>query len=143
VSPRSSSGGGSGEGTRRAASAPARTRGLSKDERLLRRGEYRRASARGARRISPHFIVYLAHNQLGRRRLGITASRKVGTAVVRNRIKRLIREYFRMSKDRLPPSRDYVIIAKRALGAMTLGQVSRELDRAIGASAAARRGEDG
>ncbi|MDP3939213.1 MAG: ribonuclease P protein component [Deltaproteobacteria bacterium] len=142
MSPRSSTNGVSAEPPGRGAKSRARKHGLPKDERLLLSGDYRRASARGARRTSPHFIVYLAHNQLGRRRLGITASRKVGNAVVRNRIKRLLREYFRTAKDRLPPSRDFVIIAKRALGPMTQREVSREMDRALGALRGDPRDDD-
>lgn len=106
-------------------------RGLPKDERLLLRGEFKRASAVGARLRSPHFIVYLANNQLGRRRLGITVSRKVGNAVVRNRVKRMVREYFREARERLPDSRDYVVIARKGAGPMSLGEIRQELDRAI------------
>jgi ribonuclease P protein component len=103
-----------------------------KEERLLLRPEYRRATAHGNRRTSAHFVVYLASNNIGRPRLGITASRKVGKAVVRNRVKRLIREYFRVSKHCLPPSRDVVVIARKADAEMRLQEVMRELDRVIG-----------
>ena len=113
-------------------------RGLPKDERLLLRGEFKRASAVGARRRSPHFIVYLANNQIGRRRLGITVSRKVGNAVVRNRVKRVVREYFREARERLPDSKDYVVIARRGAGLMSLAEIGRELDRAIIAGRAKR-----
>ncbi len=102
------------------------------EERLLRRPEFRRATAHGSRRTSAHFVVYLAPNNLGRPRLGITTSRKVGKAVVRNRVKRLVREYFRMSKHRLPPARDLLVIARKADAAMKLEEVMRELDRVIG-----------
>jgi ribonuclease P protein component len=83
-------------------------------------------------------VIYLARNQFGRRRLGITVSRKVGDAVVRNRIKRLVREYFRVSKEHLPPSRDVLVIARKADPAMKLADLARELDRAIGVRSAGR-----
>ena len=120
-----------GAGSDRTPAGVKQGRGLAKDERLLLRSEFKRASAAGARLRSPHFIVYLANNQLGRRRLGITVSRKVGNAVVRNRVKRIVREYFRAARERLPDSRDYVVIARRGAGPMSLGEIGRELDKAI------------
>jgi len=129
VSPRSSNRDGAGRD--QTPGGVKQGRGLPKDERLLLRGEFKRASAVGARMRSPHFIVYLANNQLGRRRLGITVSRKVGNAVVRNRVKRIVREYFRSARERLPDSRDYVVIARRGAGPMSLSEVGQELDKAI------------
>jgi len=85
--------------------------------------------------VSDHFIVYLSRNNLGRPRLGITASRRVGTAVVRNRIKRLVREYFRGSRDRLPPSDDVLVIARKADSRMKLTDLARELDRVMSVAA--------
>lgn len=111
---------------------PAGSHRFGKEDRLLLRPEFRRAAATGTRRVSEHFVVYLSRNKLGRPRLGITASRKVGGAVVRNRIKRLVREYFRGSQDRLPASRDVLVIARKADPAMKLADVTRELDRVIG-----------
>jgi ribonuclease P protein component len=105
---------------------------FGKEDRLLLRPEFRRAAAEGSRRVSDHFIVYISRNKLGRPRLGITASRKVGTAVVRNRVKRLVREYFRTSRDRLPASRDILVIARKTESEMKLADLARELDRLIG-----------
>jgi len=61
-----------------------------------------------------------------RQRLGITASRKVGNAVQRNRAKRLLREAFRCVRSELPSGLDLVVIVRQGIGARTLADVVTE-----------------
>ena len=65
----------------------------------------------------------------GARRIGITVSKKVGIAVVRNRIKRLVREVYRQSRERFPPGMDVVLVAKRGAEALDYATVVQELDK--------------
>jgi ribonuclease P protein component len=60
----------------------------------------------------------------GAARLGVTVSRRVGGSVVRSRVKRRIREWFRVERAKLPADRDVVVIARA--GAATLGRVDAE-----------------
>jgi ribonuclease P protein component len=73
---------------------------LLPEERLRRRADYLRAYRTGRRRHGAMAILYFVPNQLGHPRIGITASRKVGPAVVRHRIRRRIKEIYRRWKDR-------------------------------------------
>lgn len=57
-------------------------------------------------------VVYAAHNTLGHPRIGLSVSRKVGNAVVRNRCRRLFREAFRLEREALPPGVDLVLIPR-------------------------------
>lgn len=86
----------------------------------------------GGRIGSSNFIAILGNNESGTTRLGIAVSKKVGNSVTRNRIKRLVREFFRHRKESLPDSKDIVIIAKRDVSLMKYQDVCTELDRLFG-----------
>jgi ribonuclease P protein component len=108
---------------------------------LHRRSEYLRAQRVGLRRQTPHFVIYAAHAQDNSRvRLGVTVSRKTGGAVVRNRIKRRVRECFRRHlRPTLTVGTDMVVIARAGAGALDSAQLCGELRSAI--TTLARRSE--
>ena len=60
-------------------------------------------------------------------RLGITASRKIGNAVTRNRCKRIVREVFRRNKDLFPQGADVVVIVKQNMVNKGYHEVRKEL----------------
>jgi ribonuclease P protein component len=66
-------------------------------------------------------------------RLGITASRKIGGAVQRNRAKRLVRAAFRETKELFPAGIDLVVIVRKPLESLRLADVVEEWRRAAGA----------
>ena len=113
--------------------APGSGERLLPQERLRRRADYLRSYRTGRRRHGALAIVYFAPNQLGHPRLGITASRKVGPAVVRQRLKRRIREIYRRWEDRgtLPPL-DLVVHLKTEAGTASFHSLQAELLRLLG-----------
>jgi ribonuclease P protein component len=87
--------------------------------------------ARHGRRIaSRDFVVLVARGDRPNesRRLGITVSRKVGNAVVRNRVKRCVRNWFRTSRDQLAPGADVVVIARRGASELSGTGIAARLD---------------
>ena len=86
------------------------------------------------------FLVVWRENTCSMARLGITASKKIGCAVVRNRVKRFLREIFRHNR-MLLDAVDMNIIARRESAQMDYFEVQRELNKAfrlIGASTCSR-----
>ena len=81
--------------------------------RIVRGTEYRALYESGRKLHSGSFVLFGRENRLEHHRLGITVSRRVGGAVVRNRIKRLLREVFRTSRVEIPHHFDFVVNAKR------------------------------
>jgi ribonuclease P protein component len=82
-------------------------------ERLRRRADYLRCYRTGRRRQGSLALLYFVPNPLGHPRIGITASRKVGPAFVRHRIKRRIKEIYRRWNERGNlPALDFVIHLK-------------------------------
>ncbi len=106
------------------------TASFTQADRLRRRSEYLRVQAQGKRIYSRHFGVTLAPTETLGPRLGLVVTRRFGKAVRRNRMKRLLREFFRRHKGRLP-SRDLVIMAKKGAEALNYDQVAEELGRLL------------
>ncbi len=82
---------------------------------------------------TPHFVLVLAPGPArdGSARLGITASRRIGGAVQRNRAKRLIRAAFGVTRSLWLPGVDLVVIVKKPLGGLKLAEVIREWEDAL------------
>lgn len=78
---------------------------------LDQNGQFRRLYQRGKSVVTPTMVVYATPNRQGFCRLGITAGKKVGGAVERNRAKRRIRELFRLEQPRLK-GYDFCIVAR-------------------------------
>jgi ribonuclease P protein component len=83
-----------------------------KQLRLRTAAEFARVYERRCRASDHLLLVFVADNDLGHPRIGLSVSRKVGNAVVRNRWKRLIREAFRLSRPQLPQGLDLIVIPR-------------------------------
>ncbi len=105
--------------------------GLPKAKRIRRRVEFLRLERVGRRRPGMYFVVITAPRQGGASRLGITASRRVGGAVVRNRVKRLVREFFRRHEQRITPAQDVLVIARPRAADAGYADVKCELGAAL------------
>ena len=87
--------------------------GLSLNERIRRRPEFRQVYEKGTRVHGRYCTIFVLPNSQGVGRLGIAATKKLGGAVQRNRAKRLIREIFRRNK--IAPGFDVVVVPRREL----------------------------
>ena len=103
---------------------------FGKEERIRRRADFLRISRDGAKHQTRHFRLSMCPNSLPHRRLGITVGKHVGTAVKRNRVKRLLREFFRRHKACLPAG-DIIIMAKKGAAELGYHQVEEELGRLL------------
>lgn len=110
---------------------PSANQGLPKAKRIRRRVEFLKVERVGRRRAGTCFVVIVNPRPSGNSRLGITASRRVGGAVVRNRVKRLVREFFRRHEQRIVPAQDVLVIAKPQAAEASYANVKRELSAAL------------
>ena len=108
---------------------------FQRTDKIRKRKEYQIVSKNGGRWYTRSFVIVKAENEVNKARLGVSVSKKAGGAVKRNRIKRLIRESFRLCKNRIVDSQDIVVIAKKGIShSLTLGDVCQELESHLLAS---------
>lgn len=91
---------------------------FSKASRILNRKEFQRLAETGRRVKNRHFTVLFSPGISGAGRLGLTVSKKTGNAVLRNRIKRYIREYYRTNKYKFRYGWDINVIARSGAGSL-------------------------
>ena len=103
---------------------------FTRHERLLKRGDFLRLSSQGQKVHTSNFLILWQEPPVPSVRIGITVSGKVGNAVTRNRLKRLVREFYRQNKG-LFLLADYNIIAKQGAARLEFSEVSQELSRAL------------
>ena len=102
---------------------------LPKTERLRKRAQFLTLSKQGKKVYTDCFIAIVHDSTAQNNRLGITVSKKVGNAVRRNRIKRLVREYFRTSRTNISGPKDINIIARKGLTSLSNKQILEKLDK--------------
>jgi ribonuclease P protein component len=101
---------------------------LQQEYRLKRRNDFRRVFRAGESFANRQFVVYVfPRTEPGPTRIGISVSKKVGKAVVRNRIKRLIKEVTRHWIPVLKPQTDIVVIARVSAKDLDYHQVKSSL----------------
>jgi ribonuclease P protein component len=100
--------------------------------RLRKRHEFVALQRHGQRYGAPHFVVITRALAGAPPRLGVTTSRKVGSAPERNRVRRLVREFFRRHRAALDPPRAVLVIARPGAAAIRYAEVAHQLARALG-----------
>jgi len=97
----------------------------------VRRAEYDAVYREGQRRSSAQFAVFYRANGLERSRFGISVKRALGGAVIRNRIRRRIREILRLNRSEMPSGWDIVIHPRSSVARAKFAPLAAELVRLL------------
>ena len=93
---------------------------------LKKNSDFRRLYARGKSTATKYLVLYCRKNRLDHNRAGYTVSTKLGHAVVRNRVRRRLREIVRLNAEALKPGFDLVLVARSA----AVGAAYKNLEQA-------------
>ncbi|MFO8163530.1 MAG: ribonuclease P protein component [Thermodesulfobacteriota bacterium] len=104
---------------------------FKKEERILKKGEFISLKLQGKKYYTKNFAIIINDNGRDITRLGIIVSKRVGNSVKRNRIKRLIRESFRLNKKKIPKGYDVIIIVLRRNNKFDFFKVQEELENVL------------
>lgn len=118
--------------------------GLGREQRLRRRADYLRCYRQGRKRHGSLASLHFHPNEIREARLGITASRKVGKAVVRHKVKRRIRDIFRRWPQRNSlPALDIVVHLKPIAGTSDFSSLRQEVERLLARLVVSEKSVDG
>ena len=95
--------------------------------------DFRRAYRKGRSVAEPCLVVYARRNNSAANRVGYTVSNKLGCAVIRNRVRRRLREIYRLNERRFRPGYDIVVVARGRSVSAAYGRLERDFLRAAAA----------
>ncbi|HJO05268.1 MAG TPA: ribonuclease P protein component [Acidobacteriota bacterium] len=104
-----------------------RPKGFPRTHHLRKRSDFERVYAEGTKQVGSKFVLFTLANGRRHPRLGITATRRLGGAVVRNRARRLVREAFRSQWEGFAAGYDYVVVARPGTVTSSPGDLLPEL----------------
>ena len=100
-----------------------------RSERLRKSSEFRDVFKDSRRASVPGFICYVAQREGRGRKFGVAVSRKVGNAVIRNRVKRYLREIYRCSRSQLVDDVSLVVVARLEASTMSFAECEGAIER--------------
>ncbi|MDQ0163727.1 ribonuclease P protein component [Bacillus alveayuensis] len=101
---------------------------MKKRNRIKKNEDFQKVFKNGKSMANRQFVIYILDRPEEKEfRLGLSVSKKVGKAVVRNKIKRLIRQVFLEEKENIAKGKDYVIIARKPAADMNYHEVRKSL----------------
>jgi ribonuclease P protein component len=104
---------------------------FAKKERIALPQDFKRVMKSGRRLTTKNFILFLRENERGYHRLGIVAKKEIGPASLRNRMKRYLREFFRLHKHQVKGPFDMIILIKKGIVLNRYGEAEEELKRVL------------
>ncbi len=112
---------------------PATPARFGPDDRIRARSEFQSVQGRGRKVHTAHYLMLVLSRIDERSRIGLTVTKKIGTAVERNRVKRVFREVFRLNRALFPSGFDVVVIAKSGAPRLGYAEALGEIEAASGA----------
>ncbi len=98
-----------------------------KDRWIRKHWEFQIVYKEGIKQVGKRVILYVRCREAGPNRFGIAVTKKLGTSVVRNRIKRRIREVMRKNADAMGGGMDLVVVARRKILHASFDQIERDI----------------
>lgn len=104
---------------------------MNKKQRIKKNAEFQKIFKKGKSFANRQFVVYTMENEYDYFRIGLSVSKKVGNAVVRNRIKRYIRQSFLELNDSVTGNKDYIIIARNSAAKLDFHETKKNLEHVL------------
>lgn len=105
---------------------------MQKELRLTRREDFNKVYRYGKSAANQQVVVYwLSNPRIERFRMGVSVSKKLGGAVVRNRIRRMMKEIVRLNADKIRPHFDFIVIGRKPVVDMEYAQMEKSLLHAL------------
>ena len=96
-------------------------------ESLKKNSDFKNVYSRGKSYANKYLVMYVLENNLGKNRIGISVSKKVGNSVVRHTITRLVRESYRLHENIFNSGLDIVVVARKSASAVRYAEIESAL----------------